>query len=732
MKQCNQDISDAIISNYVDYARHTIIERAIPDYRDGLKPVQRRILYSMHENNQYIDASGKNGKTYKSARVVGDVMGKYHPHGDSSIYGAIVSMTDDYDDMLLPYVKGEGTFGRVWSEESAGHMRYTEVALNKIAREMFDGISDDCIDFIDNYDGSEKEPSVLPSKFPSVLVNNTMGIAVCYASNLPRFELGTVCKATSGIINGTIDSVDNLVDVLGYPDFTTGGNLHKSLSELKDLYNTGSGKFSISGSVVRKGSYIDIVEVPYNTTIEKILGQIKRAIDDKKILDIVDFKNSSGFSDKLGKACPGIHIELKRGADDKKVLAQLIRYTDLRATVSFNMTVLINNKPERIGVFDLIKNWIEWRQEVVQRQYSFKLNKEKEKLHLLESWELIADSIKEVARLIASYKEADVKELLYKNYGLDDIQSEYLYERKIRTLTTDRLNSELNKLKVCRENVKVYEDLVNNKNSRLKLIDSQLKELIEDYPSVRHSRVVDSVKEDEENELLNEKIEDVNVYLAVNRKGFIKRAMSFEALEDIRYKYEGTEDEVVKVINSNNLESLLVFTSKGECIKYPVHKIDNSSRSKFNENIKNLVKLPDSERVVHIDSSGDFSKSILIVYGNGKANYLGYDYLSGNRSRYKSLYCDFDTMGGGVVINEYKPIYLISNLGKASYVPLGNINAFGKARFRLVQPSGKEVIKAILYKDDALDIDSSEYERAYTVKIRTEIFENEDKFIKIR
>ena len=734
MKLCKKDISDIFLRCYVDYARYVITQRALSDFRDGLKPVQRRILYSMYDCNQFLDAH--NGKTYKSARVVGDTMGKYHPHGDSGIYGALVQMTDDFDYMMLPMVRGNGHFSRPWTTDGPASMRYTEVALNKCAREMFDGLKEDAVDMIPNYDDSEMEPEVLPTRFPSVLVNNTIGIAVGYASNMPMFSMGSVCEATSRIIKGQIKGIDELIEFMGYPDFKTKGNLHRSETALRSLYENGSGSFSVSGSVAIKGNKIHIVEVPPAVTIEKIMEQIGDTIDSKRITDIVDFKNSSGTKNK--KSILGIEIELKRGADARKVLTQLCRYTSLRDSVNYKVFVLMDNKPCIIGIYDLIKNWIEWRQTVIQRQYSFKAKAELESIHLIEAFELIKADIKEVVRIIASYKEAEANEMLMSNYGLDKDQIEYLYERKIRTLTQDKLENELDKLEKKRENAKYYMDMVDNKDSRLKLIAEQLDELAKAYPAVRYNRIVDSIKTNEEDELLSEKVEDAEAYLLITAYGYVKRALTIDTALDLKVKYEGTEDAIVKMIKTNNLESLLVFTSNGECIKYPVYKIDNNSRSRFNENIKTLCKIPDEREVVFLDCSGDYSKELLILYEDGRANYLSYEYLNGKRSKYKSLYESYEG-SKGLVTDRIEPMYLVTEKGKAVYSGIIGYNDGDqliramkpmKSKFRLAQV-GNDSVKGIVYKADALDIDESEYDKRYTVKIRTPIYDDDSKLVKL-
>ena len=737
LKLCKLDIADIFLRDYVEYARYVIAQRALSDFRDGLKPVQRKIYYCMYENNLFLDS--KNGKTYKSARVVGDVMGKYHPHGDSGIYGALVQMTDDFDYMMLPMVKGEGNFGRPWTTDSFASMRYTEVALNSNARELFDGLKENAVDMVPNYDESEMEPEVLPVKFPSVLVNNTMGIAVGYASNMPMFNPSNVCEATSRIIKGKIKDIDGLVEFMGYPDFRTKGNLHRDERALRSLFETGKASFTVSGSVVTKGNKIHIIEVPPAVTVQKIMEQIGDAIDKKRIVDIVDFKDSSGMKNKKNGASLGIEIELKRGADPRKVLTQLCRYTSLRDNVNYKLFVLIDGKPAILGIYDLLKNWIEWRQTVVQRQYSYKAKGELEAIHLLEAFELIKENIKEVVRIITSYKESEANEILKSNYGLDDDQVEYLYERKIRTLTQDKLENELAKLSKRRENVVNYMNIVNDKEQRLKFIAEQLDDLAKAYPSVRFNRIVDSIKTNEEDELLAEKIEDAEVHLVITGAGYVKRAVTYDAVLDLKEKYKGTEDEIVRVIKTNNLEDLLVFTSAGDCIKYPIYKIDNNSRTRFNENIKTLCRLPDEKEVVFFDCSGDYSKELLIVYENGRANYLGYEYLSGKRSKYKSLYESFEGEKG-LVTDRIEPMYLITQNDKAVYSAVMGYNCDNeviramkpsKTKFRMAQIGGNDSVKAIIYKSDALDIDETEYDKRYAVKIRTPIYEDESKLIKL-
>lgn len=727
------DIRDVVLRNYIPYAKMTIQERAIPDGRDGLKPVQRKTLYSMHDNSQYYEsASGKIGRAYKSARIVGDVMGKYHPHGDSSIYGAIVNMTDDYNEMLAPYIHGDGTFGRVWSDTiTPAAMRYTEAALNPIARELFEGLHENTVEFVPNFDDTETEPNLLPVKFPTILVNSTVGLAVGLSSNIPHYTLKAVCDATMAIISGKATKAEDLVDILGLPDFTTAGFIHGSKDTILKLIKTGKGTFTLSGMVAIGKDKIVVNEIPFNTTIDRIEEEIRNAVTSEKIKELKDVINLSGFDKKKKEAKMEMMIELKPGADSRKVLAKLNRYTSLRNKISYNTRVIFGDdneegKPIEIGVFDLLCKWIEWRLGVIQRQYKFKWEKEVVKEHKLKAWELINGHIEEVLLILARNSSAKAKEMLIQNYGLDDIQVDFLYDKKLSNITQDKLQKALVELEDCEALVSEYYTVVNNRKSRERLIKQQLIEIKEKYGSDRKSRVADEIVEAEEEEKLAEIIPDNNVVVVMTKKGLIKKyTNTVDSFNADRYIDE--DDEIKWDMPCRNKDMLLVFTTSGYCYKVPVHVLDNSSRTKFKDHIWKIVEQKDDGEIIYVTTTRDYSEAFNIIYGNGKGMRIPLHIVSGNRGRYMNV---FEPVTNGALVCNYTKFFIITRNNAAALTDITPITMFNRrSKFKIARLGNNDRVIGIqpFEKVPGNDtIDFSMYQKGYTVKIKHPLWETEE------
>lgn len=727
------DIRDAVLRNYITYAKMTIMERAIPDGRDGLKPVQRKVLYSMHENSQYAEStSGKIGRSYKSARIVGDTMGKYHPHGDSSIYGALVNMTDDYGEMLLPYIHGDGTFGRVWSDNiTPSAMRYTEAALNPIARELFDGLHENTINFVPNFDDSETEPNLLPVKFPTILVNSTMGLAVGLSSNIPHYNLREVCDATIAVITGKATKAEDLVEILGLPDFSTAGFIHGSAENILKLIKTGKGSFTLSGMVGIGKDKIVIQEIPYNTTIDRIETEIREAVASEKIKEIKDVINSSGFDKKTRVAKMEMVIELKTGSDARKVLAKLNRYTSLRNRISFNTRVIFGEdneegKPIEIGIFDLLCKWVEWRLGVVQRQYKNKWEKEVVKEHKLKAWGLIDGHIEEVLMILARNSSDKAKELLIKNYGLDSIQVDFLYDKKLSNITQDKLVKALNELRDCSALVSEYYNVANNRKSRERLVRQQLLEIKDKYSSSRRSKAVDEIVEAEEEEKLAEVIPDNDVVVMMTKKGLVKKYSnmmdSFNA-----GRYIDDDDEIKWDISCKNKDMLLVFTTEGYCYKIPVHVLDNSSRTKFKDYIWKIVEQKDDGEIIYVTTTRDYSGAFNIIYNNGKGMRVPLNIVSGNRGRYMNV---FEPAKGGALICNYTKFFIITKNNSAALVDITPVTLFNRrSKFKIARLGNGDRVIGVQPFDKVPGndiIDFSMYQKGYTVKIKHPLWETEE------
>ncbi len=390
------NINRIIMSKMLGYAKYTITDRAIPSI-DGLKPVQRRIMYTMH--NLGLDKA--NASPVKSVKVVGDTMGKYHPHGDRSIYSAMIMMSDAYEALNAPYVHGDSSFGKRYTRDiEAASMRYTEAKLAPISKEFFEGIDEGSIEMVRNFDNTENEPKLLPVKFPNILVNASDGIAVGISSCIPSYSLTSVCKATKGMIQKTINNNAELAEALGAPQFTTGGFLHASKESLEKLCATGRGSFVISGKVELYADRIVVREIPYTTTVEKILEDIDTAVKENKIKGIKDAVDAIGLD--------GLEIEitLKSGYNSREVLNKLCRYTTLRDTISYNTSVIINDRVRQdLGVWGVIEEWVKFREECIVKLYNNRLKKVYEEEHIQETWSKINGRLKEVIEILVNLTE---------------------------------------------------------------------------------------------------------------------------------------------------------------------------------------------------------------------------------------------------------------------------------------------------------------------------------------
>lgn len=693
------------MDNYLPYAKGTIIGRAIPSI-DGLKPVQRRLLYSMYKMGLL-----KGGLT-KSTNAFAETM-KLHPHGDMSIYETMVRMTEGNESLNVPYIESKGNFGKVYSKDMAyAAPRYTEVKLAKICEEIFDGIDENAVDFIDNFDNTTKEPTLLPVKFPTILVNPSSGIAVGTSSNIPSFSLKNVCKATIGILEGTIDSVEKLMDVLGVPEYTTGGFIHASKEDLIELGKTGKGTFTMSGHAVTYQNEIVITEIPYKTTVEGIVNSIEDLVKSE------DLKEVSDVMDETGLKGLKITVKLKRGKDPYKVLNKLYRLTPLRLKISYNTRVILNNRCIDIGLYDLLKYWIEFRMEVVKRVYSFRKDKVGALINRLEAWEKIKDDIREVARLIADKKEIDVRGELKSKYSLSDEQVDYLMETKVRMFTVDNLNKRLEELDRLRKDYSYYIDVIEKDELKKEIIINELKEIRDKYGKDNLTSIADPIK-DEDLDIEEEIIDDSEVIVVLTKSGYIKRLVTNRDINN--FKVPVGEEELFRWKVRNN-EDILVFTYDGDCYKIPVNSID-ASKGGLKVKITSLINLQDASKIFFIDPARDYKDYINIVYPNGRGTRVYYSKVSGNRSKYKSLFKP--SQPKKLWLTKEDKFFIITKKKKAAYADLTIMNMFhNRVAFKVARIMSNDEIVGIhpaKYVPNIKSIDLSRYMKGYCVSIKYDI-----------
>lgn len=699
------DINRVLVTNYLPYAKSVIISRAFPGI-DGLKPSQRRILYTMY------DMGLINGGRTKSSNIVGRTM-RLHPHGDSSIYDTLVRMSEGYGALNVPYIDSKGNFGKVYSDDLAyAAPRYTEAKLSKVCKEMFNGIDENAVDFVDNFDSTMLEPSLLPVAFPSILVNYSSGIAVGMSSTIPSFALKNVCEATIGMLKGDIGDVGQLMDTLGVPEFTTGGFVHATREDLIKLGRTGRANFTISGSVAVYSDRIVIYEIPYKTKSEKIMADIEKYAKSgelKEVQDVSDEIDIKGFQ---------LVVMLKRGSNARAVLQKLCRYTDLRTTISFNTQVIINNEPRDLGVFDLLNEWIKFRIDTIRRINTFRLNKAQKYEHILVTWEKIKNEVDTVTKIIASYDEEVAKSKLKSQFDLDDTQANYLLDMRIKTIAKNNLSNKLNELDKTREEIKTYKSIVESDIEIKKIMIDELKRISSTYGTNRKTNQAEPIIEEEE-VIDSNKVDDTDVTVVLTKKGYIKRLVSINSV--LNFSVSDGDAELTRW-NTKNNDYLLVFKYDGSVHKLLVNDID-SSRGGLKEQLYKKMNFANIKDIMFVDTAGDYSKHFNLVFPNGRGVMVPYSKASGKRMVYRSLYNECKP--GEVWISLSDKFFMITRRLKAAYCDLSfdSVLFGGRCAFKVARIDGIDSIWRLQPADKVPDInaiDLKKYTKQYVVKIGTD------------
>ena len=584
------NIEDEMKSAYIDYSMSVIVSRALPDVRDGLKPVHRRVLYGMHDLGVKSSSAHK-----KSARIVGEVMGKYHPHGDSAIYDTMVRMAQDWS-LRYMLVDGQGNFGSVDGDSPAA-MRYTEARMQKISEEMLSDIDKETVDYKLNFDDTLKEPTVLPTKIPALLVNGASGIAVGMATNIPPHNLTEVINGTLEYIKNNAIDIDALMEFVKAPDFPTGGIIH-GYEGVKDAFRTGRGKIVLRGKAeieeVDGRESIIVTEIPY---------QVNKADMIKKIADLVNDKKLDGIStirDESDRNGMRIVFVLKRDAIPNIVLNKLYKYSPLQSSFSVNSIALVKGRPQMLNLKDKIKHFVDHRHDVVVRRTKFELKKAEDRCHILEGLIIASDNIDEVIEIIKASKNADnAKENLMKKYNLSEIQSKAIVEMRLRQLTgleQDKLRGEFEEIKQL---IKDLKNILSNEDIRMKIISDELIEIRDRYGDDRRS-VIEYSGGDLS---IEDMIPDEKVLITISHAGYIKRT----SLTEYKIQNRGgvgqkasttrNEDFLEDLFVGSNHQYMLFFTQKGKCFWMRVYEIPEGGRTAKGRAIQNLINIEQDDKV---------------------------------------------------------------------------------------------------------------------------------------
>ncbi|MGG7144991.1 DNA gyrase subunit A [Clostridium nigeriense] len=589
-KVISVDINKEMKRCYIDYAMSVIVGRALPDVRDGLKPVHRRILYSMNE----LGLAPEKGYR-KCARIVGEVLGKYHPHGDTSVYDALVRMAQDFS-MRYMLVDGHGNFGSV-DGDSAAAMRYTEAKMNKIAVEMLRDITKDTVDFIPNFDGEEKEPVVLPSRYPNLLVNGSSGIAVGMATNIPPHNLGEIIDGTIMLIDNPESTVLELMTLIKGPDFPTGATI-MGKAGIRAAYETGKGRIIVRAKAEieeeNNRHRIIVTEIPYQVNKAKLIENIADLVKDKRIVGISDLRDES---DREGMR---IVIELKKDANPNVVLNLLYKHTKMQDTFGVIMLALVNNEPKILNIKQVLSYYIEFQKEVVTRRTVFELNKAEARAHILEGLRIALDNIDEVISIIRSSKTSEIaRNTLMDRFGLSDKQSQAILEMRLRRLTgleRDKIEEEYAEIM---KQIEYLKSILASEEKLLSVIKEELIEIKKKYNDDRRTSIEKVMNEIDIEDLIQE--EDVVVTLT--HSGYIKR-ISADTYSAQRRGGRGIqamstkEDDFVEHVNITSTHSdVLFFTNKGRVYKLRAYEIPDAGRTAKGTNIINLIAIEQDERI---------------------------------------------------------------------------------------------------------------------------------------
>ena len=599
----DQRITDTLRENYMPYAMSVIVSRAIPEI-DGFKPSHRKLLYTMYKMGLL------NGNRTKSANIVGSTM-KLNPHGDAAIYETMVRLTRGNEALLMPFVDSKGNFGKVYSRDMAyAAPRYTEAKLDAFCAELFRDIDADAIDFVDNYDGTMKEPTLLPTTFPNILVSANTGIAVGMASNFCGFNLEEVCRTT---IEWIKNPEHDLLTTLPAPDFTTGGELIYDEDEMRAIYETGRGSFKVRAKWTfdKKENLIEITEIPYTTTIEAIIDKIAELVKNGKLREIADVRDETDLSGLK------IAIDLKRGTDPEKLMAKLMKLTPLMDSFSCNFNVLIAGMPRVLGVRELLDEWTAWRTECVRRRVFFDLNKKKDKLHLLHGLAKILLDIDKAIRIIRETEEdAEVIPNLMIGFGIDQIQAEFIADIRLRNINKEYILKRTQETEALEKEIAKLEEIVKSKAKIRNIIIKELEQVIKKYPSPRRTRLVTAGAVPEFDE--EDHIEDYAVLLFLTREGYFKKItpQSWRMSQEHKLK-DG--DEVIWQTETTNKAEIIFFTNMQQAYKAHLYDFDDCKASVLGDYLASKLGMDEGEMPVYAMLPGDYKGNMVIVFQNGKA-----------------------------------------------------------------------------------------------------------------
>ena len=646
-----QPITSTLDENYMPYAMSVIVSRAIPEI-DGFKPSHRKLLYTMYKMGLLT------GNRTKSANIVGQTM-RLNPHGDQAIYETMVRLAKGNESLLHPFVDSKGNFGKVYSRDMAyAASRYTEAKLAPICAELFRDLDCDAVDFVDNYDNTTKEPALLPTTYPNVLVSANQGIAVGMASQICGFNLGEVCDTTIQLLK---NPDHDIATTLLAPDFSTGGQILCDPEELGRIYETGRGGVKVRAKYryIKSENIIEIFEIPYSTSLEAILDKVSELMKAGKIKEISDMRDETDLSGlKLA-------IDLKRGIDPDKLMQKLFRLTPLQDTVSCNFNILIAGMPRVLGVKALLEEWLAWRTECVRRRVYFVLHKKQEKLHLLQGLKRILLDIDKAIEIIRqTEEEAEVVPNLMIGFGIDQVQAEYVAEIKLRNINKEYILKRVQETAALEEEIEDLEDTLQKPARIRKIIVGELEDVRKKYAQPRKTEIIFSHEAEYEEE--PEETPDYPVTLFLSREGYFKKitAQSLRMSGEQKFK-EG--DGLFRQVEATNNTELMFFTDHQQVYKVRAADFADGKASLLGDYLPTKLGMDEEEKVIDLVLPGDYSGHVLFFFENGKCARVSLSAYAttSNRRKLTGAYSDKSPLAALLKLTEDKELALISTEPRA-------------------------------------------------------------------
>ena len=684
-----QPITETIEKNYMPYVMSVIVSRAIPEI-DGLKPAHRKLLYTMYKMGLLT------GPRTKSANIVGQTM-RLNPHGDASIYETMVRLTRGNATLLHPLVDSKGSFGKQYSSDMKyAAARYTECKLDPICAELFGGIDKNAVDMVDNYDATMKEPLLLPTTFPNILVMPNMGIAVGMASNICSFNLAEVCDGTIALLRKPNLTVDKLMEIIKAPDFSGGGMILYDHEQMKQIYETGQGSVRLRARYVydKTNNCIEIVQIPYSTTIELIQAKLTALYKEGKLKEVTDFRDEidlNGFK---------LTLDIRKGIDPDKLMAKLFRQTPLEDSFKCNFNVLIDSVPRTMGLIGILSEWIRFRLGCLRRELEFDLQKKKDRLHLLLALGKILLDIDKAIRIIRkTEKDEDVVPNLMKGFDIDEIQANFIADIKLRNLNREYILNRISDIEGLQKEIAEMEDILADELRQKAVIIGQLTEIKKKYGQPRRSQIVNDWTQVSTEEL-NE-AENYNARFVLTREGYFKK-ITFQSLRGNDEQKCKDGDEILNMIDGENRDDLIFFTDHAQLYRAKADDFDTTKASALGEYLPVKLKMDSDEKpiLMNVQNSYPAKENVVFLFANGKGvrvSVSNYE-ISGNRRRITSAFSDKSPVVAAFYEKEPFELLLVSsdNRGiviKSSLIPVMSTRTSGGVTLMSLK-AGQTVVRA--------------------------------------